>query len=139
MAKIRTNPRLYFTSRDQVFRIKVNGLMPSTVHNFYFERQKVAASALKPVGGSLGDRLITNGNGYVEFDYYFSSGLTADATTAAQAEIQAAQLAGNKEVVLSTIDSATLPDNFADVSLSYFLSHIRIQVAIVPENEYQAV
>lgn len=135
----RKDPRVQFTSREQVFRIAVNGLQPMTIHNFYFERQLVDSSKLKPVGGKLGDTLKTDGDGYVEFDYYYDSGLGSAETPLEQAQKQANAVAGVKEVILTTLSVAKLPDNYDSLALSYFRSHIRVQVYIPPLSEFEDV
>lgn len=134
-----TNPRIYFLSREQVFRIEASGLQPLTYHSFYFERQKVAANLCKPQGGKLGDLLESDSDGKIVFDYYYSSGLSADATPLERAQQQANLAAGNKEVVLATVTSNTLSDTFKQSCLSYFVSHILIQVYLAPESEFAQV
>jgi hypothetical protein len=135
----RTNPRVQFISREQVFRFAVNALQPLTIHNFYFERQLVDASKLKPVGGKIGDILKTDENGYVEFDYYYDSGLAGGETPLEQAQAAANALAGVKEVILTTLGTATLPDDYETLALSYFRSHIRVSVYIPPVSEFEEV
>lgn len=132
-------PRIYFTARTQIFRFTLSSLMPSTRHYFYFERQLVDSKYLKPLGGKAGEPLITDTNGQITFDYFYDSGLTGDQTTLEDAQQKAATLAGVKEVVLSNNTAATLAEDFKDSSLSYFISHIRVQVKIAPESEYQEV
>jgi hypothetical protein len=127
----RKDPRVVFISREQVFRFAVNSLQPMTIHNFYFERQLVNASKLKPVGGKLGDALKTDADGYVEFDYYYDSGLSGGTTPVT--------VAGNKEVILTTLGTSSLPDNYDSLALSYFRSHIRVQVYIPPVSEFEDV
>jgi hypothetical protein len=133
------NPRLFFLAREQVFRFEVSSLMPSTYHNFFFERQKVDASKIKPVGGKIGDPIITDADGKVSFDYYYDSGLTSDATAVDQAQQKANSVAGNKEVIVAASAIDTLANDFESTVLSYFRSHIRIQVYVVPESDYAEV
>ena len=135
----RKDPRVIFISREQVFRFAVNSLQPMTIHNFYFERQLVNASKLKPVGGKLGDALKTDADGYVEFDYYYDSGLSGGTTPLEQAQAAAVTVAGNKEVILTTLGTSSLPDNYDSLALSYFRSHIRVQVYIPPVSEFEDV
>lgn len=135
----RTNPRIYFSSRDQVFTITVKGLQPITYHNFYFERQRVANTQIKPAGGKLGDLIQTDESGQATFDFYYSSGLSSDATPLEQAQQKANSLSGNKEIVLTTYTGSTLPDNFKDLSQSYTVGHIIISVYIPPESSFTVV
>lgn len=135
----RKDPRVEFISREQVFRFAVNSLQPLTIHNFYFERQLVDSSKLKPVGGKLGDALKTDADGYVEFDYYYDSGLAGGETPLEQAQAAANAVAGTKEVIVTTLGVARLPDDYDTLALSYFRSHIRVQVYIPPVSEFEEV
>jgi hypothetical protein len=135
----RTNPRVYFVAREQMFRFDVSGLLPQTTHYFYFERQLVSASKLRPLGGKPGDPLVTDSSGKMTFDYMYDSGLTGDKTTLEQSQAASNLIAGNKEVALTTTNSQTLAADFMTTSLSCYRSHIRIQVLYPPESEYVAV
>lgn len=135
----RTNPRVYFVAREQTFTFNVSGLLPQTTHYFYFERQLVPASKLKPQGGKIGDALVTDSNGKMTFEYFYDSGLTGDKTTLEQSQAASNLVAGNKEVALTTTNSQTLAEDFMTTSLSCYRSHIRIQVLYPPESEYVAV
>jgi hypothetical protein len=135
----KTNPRVYFVAREQTFTFNVSGLLPLTTHYFYFERQLVPASKLKPLGGKAGEPLRTDSNGKMTFDYLYDSGLSGDKTTLEQSQAASNLIAGNKEVALTTTNSQTLSDDFMTTSLSCFRSHIRIQVLYPPESEYVEV
>lgn len=123
-----------FVAREQKFTFTLSGLLPLTVHSFYFERQKVAAGKLKPVGGVLGGTLKTDENGKITFDFFYDSGITADKTSLEQAQSAANLIAGNKEVVLAAMTYDTLPDTFESTSFSYYRGHIRLQ-AVFPASE----
>ncbi len=133
-----SNPKIIFVAREQTFRFDLSGLMPQTVHYFYFERQRIDASKLKPVGGKVGDALQTDVNGKISFDYFFDSGITPESSVE-KAQQQASLLAGTKEVVLTNLNSSTITEGFQTTSLSYYRSHIRISVHIPPESEYKQV
>lgn len=132
------NPKIIFLAREQVFRFTLSGLMPSTVHQFYFERQRVASSKLKPSGGKLGDALKTDIDGKITFDYFYDSGISPESSVE-KAQQQAALVAGNKEVVLTNINTSSLSEGFQTTSLSYFRGHIRINVYIPQESEYTRI
>lgn len=136
MASTSSAPQIFFTVRDQVFRISVSSLKPSTVHYFYFERVKVSGSKIKPVGGSLGDPIVTDLDGKVSFDYYFDSGISTNATEVDQAQKIANTIAGRKEVVVADSNVSSLTDDFEKSSQSYFKSAINVSVYVVSENEY---
>lgn len=134
-----SEPRIFFTTREQVFRVTGTGLMPLTVHYFYFERRKVAAAKLKMVGGKTGDMLITDENGRISFDYYYDSGVTAAATTEEEAERITNLIAGPKNVVLSNIDATSLPTNFKQSSTSYMEARIHVSVFVPPASQYTQI
>jgi hypothetical protein len=137
----RENPTIVFLNREQTFRFSLKGLQPLTQHYFYFERRRVAATSIKPVGGKIGDPLMTDMSGMVQFDYYYDSGITEDTSPLANAQKQANLIGGVKEVALSTTLAAsnTLPSNFMDTSLSYYIGHITINVFIPPESEFKEI
>lgn len=129
---------IFFTVRDQVFNVVVYGLKPSTVHNCYFERNKVAANKIKPKNGQLGNQLITDENGSVSFDFYYESGLGTEATELNQAQQRAANLAGVKELIVTDSTTATLPIGYEETAGSIFVTQINISVYIPPESEWTA-
>lgn len=129
-------PKIFFTARDQVFRISVSSLKPSTTHSFYFERVKVAAANIKPLGGSIGDPIVTDTDGKVVFDYFYNSGITTNATEVDQAQKIANTIAGKKEIVVAETSEAQLVDGFEKNLLSYFKSTINVSVFVVPESDY---
>lgn len=133
----RTNPRLFFTTREQTFRIKGTGLMPLTVHYLYVERKRVDSTNIKVVGGKLGNSIITDINGMVEFDYYYNSGISSAATSEEEAKKTANLLAGTKEIVLSNIEATALPTDFRLSSTSYMQTEIYVSVYIPPSAEYE--
>lgn len=134
---IRTNPRIFFTTREQTFRIKGTGLMPLTVHYLYVERKRVNANDIKVVGSKLGNSIISDINGMVEFDYYYNSGISSAATSEEEAKKTANLLAGTKEIVLSNIEATALPSDFRLSSTSYMQTEIYVSVYIPPQAEFQ--
>jgi len=129
-------PKIFFTVRDQVFRISVSSLKPLTTHYFYAERTRVSTTKIKPVGGILGDPIITDSDGAVIFDYYYDSGISTNATEVDQAQRIANNIAGKKEIVVADLDLTSLSDTFEKSSQSYFRSMITISAYIVPPNQY---
>lgn len=127
---------IYFTVRDQVFNITVNGLKPNTVHNCYFERKLVDISKIKPKNGQLGNTLITDQNGSVTFDYYYESGVGTQATQLNSAQQTAANLAGVKEIIVTDSTSPSLDVGYEDTASSIFNGRINISVYIPPESEW---
>lgn len=61
-------------AKDQSFDVDCRGLKPFTVHNFYVDGTDNTAKC-KPVGGSLGDSLLTDMNGRISFKFYYTSGI----------------------------------------------------------------
>lgn len=127
---------IFFTVRDQVFTITVHGLKPSTVHNCYFERNKVDSSKIKPKNGQLGNALVTDQNGSATFDFYYDSGLGTEATELNQAQQRAANLAGVKELIVTDSALASLPVGYEQTASSIFVGQVTISAYIPPENEW---
>jgi hypothetical protein len=123
-------------SRDQAFEFNINGLIPLTTHYFYFERQQQSANFIKPLGGKLGDPIITDSNGQVTFTYYFASSITSEKTALDTAQKLAENIVGIKEAVLTTTNVTALPDDYKSTSLSFFATNISINVYIPPANEF---
>ena len=117
-----------FITRDQAFRIDLNGLMPLTYHYVYFEGQLVSSSNLKPVGGNLGDAIKTDQSGMVSFDYYNNAGTVLDTTPFEQAQRIAGTFASTKQIVVANRTAATLAADFRDTYLSYAVTTINVNV-----------
>lgn len=129
---------IFFTVRDQVFNVTVNGLKPRTVHNCYFERNKVNSNQIKPKNGQLGEPIITDENGAATFDFYYKSGLGDQATELNAAQREAANIGGIKELIVTDSTSASLAVGYEDVATSIFVGNITISVHIPPESEWVA-
>ena len=119
-----------FITRDQVFNMSITGLMPHTVHYLYVETKLQPASVCKPYGKKLGDPIITDENGQVQFDYYYSSGLAAGDTLLSTAQQQAASIAGTKSLVVGNQSVATLPTDYLKTFLSSATSFIVVTVTV---------
>lgn len=119
-----------FITRDQVFAITLTGLMPRTVHYLYVESQLQPASVCKPAGKNLGDTLISDNNGKLVFDYYYSSGLGTGDTLLATAQAQAASIAGTKMIVVGNQSVATLPSDYKKTFLSSGTSSIVLTATV---------
>lgn len=117
-----------YLTRDQVFRIDLNGLMPLTYHYVYFEGQLVPSSNLKPIGGNIGDAIKTDENGMVSFDYYNNAGTVLDTTPYEQAQKLAGAFASTKQIVVANRSSATLAADFRDTYLSYAVTTINVSI-----------
>lgn len=133
------NPTVTFVSRDQGFDFTIGGLLPLTTHYFYFERQLQPSTSLKPLGGKLGDPIITDKNGQVTFTYYFSSSLTSEKTAADTAQKLTENIVGVKEAVLSNVNTPSLSDDYKSSSLSYFSTTISINVRMPSTSEYAEI
>lgn len=121
--------QILFVSRDQSFDINVTGLLPATYHYAYFEGRKVAANQIRPLSGKLGDPLITDANGTLNFVYYYSTGLSDAPVTSLDAFYAATNsLAGSKEFVVANINTTTLPDNYIDTCTSHSKSIIQVSI-----------
>ena len=134
-----SDTNLFFTVRDQTFRLVVNGLRPLTIHRFYVERQLMSLSLTKPLAGNLGDELKTDENGQLTFDYFYQSGASTSATSVAAAQRLASSLAGTKEVVLINQSIPALGYGFEETADSFFKSVIQVSVYIPPESDFNVI
>lgn len=132
----RINPTVMFISRDQAFDFIVSGLLPLTTHYFYFERQQQSTNLIKPLGGKIGDPIITDANGQATFTYYFASSITTEKTSLDTAQKLAENVVGIKEAVLTTTNVPTLADDYRSTSLSFFATNISINVYMPPTSEF---
>jgi hypothetical protein len=135
---VKKTPRVIFVSREQVFRFTISGLLPLTIHNMYFERQKVDQFSIKPSSGSLGDQLKSDENGKLVFDFYFQTGLPSAETTVEQAQEKATLLSGRKQVIVASISDQIFPST-SDTILSLYSTNIEVQVAIPPQDQFTEV
>lgn len=116
-----------FSAQEQVFHIAVSGLMPLTTHYMYYERQRVAYGDIKPLGQPLGESLVTDENGKLDFEFYYSTGITGNtAFSGAQALINS--IGGRKEVVITSTFAESLPDKYYEQATSYCTTHLLIDV-----------
>lgn len=106
---------------DESFRISAYGLLPGTKHSFTVQGINKSGD-VRPLGGNLGDPLITTAAGTITFDFFFSpstvdqdvahqflsatTGLTADAVTQA-ASAAAASILGGKIVLQLSAPNST--------------------------------
>jgi hypothetical protein len=135
---IKRRPRVIFISREQVFRFSISGLLPLTIHNMYFERDKVDPFSIKPLSGSLGDQLKSDENGKLVFDFYFQTGLPAAETTVEQAQEMASTHSRKKQVIVASISDQVFPTTVESI-LSIYSTTIDIQVAIPPLDQFNEV
>lgn len=126
--KVSTPPPITYTAREQAFRIDIKGLRPSTPHHMYFERLLVASSKIKPVGGSVGDSLISGADGTLAFDFFYSADIPQGTSPSEIEQYAKSLLAGTKEVVVTNINQANLPTDYALASSSYFTGYIVVSV-----------
>ena len=130
-----TSREIIFVVRDQSFDITVNGLLPLTYHHFYFEGRK--NTNVKPRGGIVGDPLLSNENGQVTFTFYYKSGLATSASSLEQFYQLTNNIAGTKEIVISTINADVLPDNYDTASTSYAKNTIDINIYEPTDKDFQ--
>ncbi len=130
--------QIIFLAREQAFEIEVNGLLPLTYHYFYVEKQKVDDTRLKPEGKKIGEQLQSDANGKLVFTYYFDANLETDVEIGIEeAQRRAGQVANIRDIILTNINASVCPDNYKDASLSYWTSHIIIDVVFPSDNEFE--
>jgi hypothetical protein len=128
--------KIIFIVAPQKFTLSLTGLMPSTVHHVYFERQKIAASKLKPQSGNLGDDITTDENGQVTIEFYYDTGLPAAATTYAYFQELRSSVAGVKHIAVCSTNVDSLSSDFQSSALSYAESSISVEIYNPTEAEF---
>ena len=126
--------RYVYMTKQGVFNITVNGLIPSTLHYLFFERDRVSASNFKPVNGKIGDPIYTDQNGQASFTFYYNSPFVAASTEDIYTEY-AQRLGGDKQLVLASSPSSvtTLPDNFINAFNSVAVRNIYFKTSKASE------
>ncbi len=131
-------PQIIFVVRDQAFNITANGLLPLTYHYLYFENKQVPSTQFKPIGGKLGDPLISDANGKLELVYYYASNLPELVTELAEYYSVINSLAGKKELVIVNLNQTELANSYQTDAFSYAASYINIEAYRPTEEEFQA-
>lgn len=98
-----------FTAQSQAFTITVNGLVPLTRHFVYFERRRQSDSICAPVGGAVGQPLVTNSSGTLRFVYYYNAGLSETNSFEAMQNMFNS-LVGVKVIDVVSVDQTSLDD-----------------------------
>jgi hypothetical protein len=115
--------------RPQEFLIKVNGLMPSTTHYFYFDSIKQSSSKMRPKNKNKGDSLNSDGNGYLEFTYFFDGDAPESNSTLENLLRSGALSIGLKSYTITNKDFGNdLPADYFDRSKSYATNVLEIAV-----------
>jgi len=107
--------KLRFKERDII--LEFYGLRPNTTHYFYFDKVKITGM-VKQFGKKLGQPLISDESGNLKVIYYLSSGISSNSYESIPAKVNNLE-AGKKEIVVTTIDQTTLPDNYYNASTSF--------------------
>ena len=107
--------KLRFKERDII--LEFYGLRPNTTHYFYFDKVKVT-SMVKQFGKKLGQPLISDDSGNIKVIFYLSSGISSTSYESIPTKVNNLE-AGKKEIVVTTIDQTTLPDNYYNSSTSF--------------------
>ena len=131
-------PQIIFVVRDQAFDISVSGLLPLTYHYLYFENKLVSATQFKPIGGKLGDPLISDSSGKLELVYYYTSNLPNLTTELSEYYSLINSLAGKKQLVIANINQAVLATSYVTDAFSYAVDYINIEAYRPTEEEFQA-
>lgn len=73
---------------------------------------------VKQFGKKLGEALISDENGNLKVIFYLSSGISSNSYESIPVKVGNLQ-SGRKEVVVTTINQTTLPDNYYNSSTSF--------------------
>lgn len=128
-------PKIFFTAQSQAFSIVVNGLVPLTRHFVYFERQKMADASCAPLGGSVGQALVSDLNGKLQFTLYYGTGLNTEVNSLQAATALANSIAGVKEVIIANINVAQLDETTYQSVFSKSRTLIQVQVLLPTQAE----
>jgi len=131
-------PQIVFVVRDQAFNVTVNGLLPLTYHYLYFENKLVSNTQFKPIGGRLGDPLISDASGKLEIVYYYTSNLPDLTTELSEYYSLINSLAGKKQLIVANINQAQLANSYQTDAFSHAVSYINIEAYRPTEEEFQA-
>lgn len=107
--------KLRFKERDII--LEFYGLRPNTTHYFYFDKVKVT-DMVKQFGKKLGQPLISDESGNLKVIFYLSSGISSTSFESIPTKVNNLE-AGRKEIVVTTVDQTTLPDNYYNASTSF--------------------
>jgi len=123
-----------YVIKQQAFTVVVTGLMPLTLHNVFFENQKVAANKIKPLNQAIGTSLYTDVNGRAEFVFYYESDIVAS-TTAERYNEMIQRVGGDKElVVINTPNSVTeLSSTYTSQYTSFSKKNIMFKTTAISE------
>jgi hypothetical protein len=131
------SPQIVFLVRDQAFEIAVSGLLPLTYHYLFFEGNLASNTQYKPLGGKLGDPLISDRNGQLNYTFYYSSNVPEYTTELTEYYSFINLIAGKKEIVVANINTTTLPTNYESLAFSYAKSFINIEAYRPTQEEFE--
>lgn len=112
----------------QAFQVTINGLNVRTNLSVYFDTKLVPAASLQPRAGKIGDPIVTDGNGKVEFIYFLEQP-TSDFVNIPEASFIdiVNKDTGLKNLVVvdsASISANTLPDNYASTCRCFAVREI---------------
>lgn len=113
---------LLFKERDFVF--EVFSLKPKTTYYFYVNKVQIS-DRIKQFGKKLGESLITDENGYMKLVYYIDSNIPSDSAYGMVSKMLNLK-ASNLELVLTTLNQTSLPENFESSTLSFAKSIVKL-------------
>ena len=131
-------PLIVFLVRDQSFDIKLTGLLPSTYHYLYYEGKRVDTNSFKPLGGKLGDPLISDENGQISLTLYVNTNLPEAVSALADYYKIIDSVVGKKQVVVMNINQTDLPTDYKTTAFSYAESYITIEAFRPTQEQFNA-
>lgn len=97
---------LPYISDSQEFGMVITGLKPNTIHTFTFDNTNQSARC-RPVGGNLGDQLVSNAEGVLTFKYFYDAGLSETESDAQVFNTLVGTIAGTKAFSVQSVDSTS--------------------------------
>lgn len=106
----KSNNNTRVTPKDQVFECIGRGLKPNTIHKFFYEnvdrtkdcKQLGSNNKSSSDDGKLGGPLVTDSNGYIRFNFYFTSAVEKEVDSLNKVNYN---LVGDKVFELRAVDS----------------------------------
>lgn len=122
---------LSYSAKGQVFQIAVTGLKPNTIHNFKFQAYDANAK-VRPSGKNLGDSLISDNTGKLNFEFFYDTSIDDSTSTVTQENELAAYFANSKLVQVHN-------DDYSSVAEAYIAPKSYTEVPINTPNTYITV
>ena len=100
-----------YALKDDLLEFGFAGLLPSTIHYVYIDGQSVSSSFLVPEGGIVGDQLISDDNGNLNFEYFYVSGAYDVESKDGLDEVNESRTYKRRHMVVCSIQADIMPES----------------------------